>query len=154
MPGINKTYTFNVPSTKYKYRLPLAPTPGVAPTEFLVIGIDSTTTPATFSLHVEARSPGDPQGGGAASCLTNHEIILSVPRCTLSGASVVPAGGSGPWISATGSFVVWKRPSVGNTDNADYSVNFTPKTGKRRFDVMLRADEFDRPVRVLIREQL
>jgi hypothetical protein len=154
MPGINKTYTFNVPSTKYKYRLPLAPTPGVAPTEFLVIGINTTANPGTLSLHLEARSPGDPQGGGAASCLTNHEIVLSAPRCPMSGASAVPPGGSGPWISGSGTNVVWRRPSVGNTDNADYSVNFNWAAGKQRFDVVLRADEFDRPVRVLVREVL
>lgn len=152
MPTVTTHY--DVPSTKYKYRFP---PPGPADTEFFKLTVNPTqVAPKTgrAALRLEVRTPGDPFGIPVVLGLSNVTVAICIPVLTLANPNA-PAGASPPTIDPQSSTVLWKHGSIANGTNLDYQVDFTwTNAGKQKVEVVLKAEEIDRPVRMLVQVQL
>ena len=143
---VSKTCHLNVPTTKYRYRLPITTpqSPSPAVTDYMKMTVlapkSGSTTVGTLSLRLEVRCAKIDRGGGGANSfsLANVEVSIWATGCTLQSPS---AGGV---IDAVVSKVTWTEPSLDDGDNKDYSVDFKWPTGKRSFDFVLKADELER----------
>jgi hypothetical protein len=152
MPTVTTHYS--VPSTKYKYRFPL---PGPADTEFFKLTINPTQlAPKTGRalLRLEVRTPGDPFGIPMVLGLSNVVVAICIPVVALANPNT-PAGASPPTIDPQSSTVSWKHGSIANGTNLDYQVDFTwVKVGMQKVEVVLKAEEIDRPVRMVVQAPL
>jgi len=151
------TYRVNLPTTKYKYRLPIAvpASPNPALTDFMELTIvapkAASTGVGTLSLQLEVKSPKIDRGGGSQVSLTNVEISFRAQKCTMVNGTQSPGSGT-----IQGSVVTWTHASLTSGDVKNYSVDFTwPFSATRNLDCVLSATEIERPgyiasVRVLL----
>ena len=144
---VSKTFHLNVPTTKYRYRLPIQSpgSPNPAVTDYLKMSIvapkSGSTTTGTLSLRLEVRSPNIDRGSSAVFSLGQVTVTIIASGCVLVAGSQLPSNGTiiGPSIS-------WKHVTLGNGTDLDYSVDFQwPFAGKRSIDFVVSADELERP---------
>ena len=152
MPNVITHY--NVPSTKYKYALPQ---PGPAQTDYFKLTINPTAVaPKTGRafLRFEVMTPGDPFGSPMISGISNVVVSIAIPNTTLSNPNT-PAGAMAPVLDPANRSVLWTHLSIASGASVDYQVDFTwQAAGAQKVEVTLRADEIDRPVRMLVRALL
>jgi hypothetical protein len=152
MPNVITHY--NVPSTKYKYTFPQ---PGPAQTEYFKLTINPTAVaPKTgrASLRLEVKTPGDPFGVPVLSGISNVVVSIAIPNTVLSSPNT-PAGATAPLLDPANRSVLWTHLSIASGVNVDYQVDFAwLAAGAQKIEVTLRADELDRPVRMLVRALL
>ena len=143
--------SYNVPSTKYKYKFS---GPGVADTEFLKITVDPTLLGPKLgrvALLLDVKTPGFPGAIPPLPGVSFVTISICVPRGTLSNEipAAVPAGSN---IDSRTSSVTWREPSIAPGVTKNYQVDFDWSTvTRRKVEIVIRADEIERPVRLLFR---
>ena len=142
--------SYNVPSMKYRYKLG---GPG-ATTEFIQLTVDPIALGAKkghVSLSLDVVTPGDPGNAPPAPGLNDVTVTICVPLTTLS--NELPAGvPPGSNIHVRTSSVSWREQSIAPGVTKVYQVDFDwTANPKRKVEVVVRADEVERPIRMLAR---
>ena len=139
---------FNIP--RYYYKGPLQPSDATDYLQFEVVR-PVGKIPGHATLILDAQSPGKPGPNGGSS-LTNVEITVDAPTCTIKDPKVTPVP-SGLTMSSKGTkgWCTWHHHKGAKKKQITYQVPFTTSTSKKnalRFEFILRANELVRPVRI------
>ena len=142
---------YSVPSTKYRYKFP---GPGVADSEHLQLTVDPTLVGPKVGravLVLDVKTPGFPGSIPPTPGISNVTISLCVPMTTLSNEvpAAVPPGAN---IDPRTSSVTWREASIAPGVAKTYQVDFDwSASTRRKVEVVIRADEIERPIRVVVR---
>jgi hypothetical protein len=147
---MSKPIGFNIP--RYYYRATLEPS---AATDYIEFEVERPAGdgPGHATLRLDAQSPGKPGKKGAAggdASLTNVEITVTAPRCTIEQAAVKPVP-SGLTVSPAGTigWCTWRHHKSPKGKSITYRVPFrTSQTETLRFEFIVRAAELVRPIRL------
>jgi len=146
MPKKKKLTGFNIP--RYYYKVPLPPSAATDYLEFEVVR-PLGLTPGHATLTLDPQSRGKPGAKGGVS-LTNVEITVNAPGCTIKQPKVTPAL-SGLTMSPKGTkgCCTWHHHKGAKANKITYHVPFsTSRKDTLRFEFIVRANELIRPVRL------